>query len=93
MPLYSLQENLSFGQRALGLNFVQTVRGDVQAIKAPSSYDEDWFGFLLFSGMPSSLRYQERNLYLDNTQSETKTIKTIVSIGKVPKRSNIFEVM
>lgn len=61
---------------------VYTTRGDVQALKTPNAYDQDWLGAFLFSSLPTTLRYQERNLYLDNTQSETKTIKTTLSWGK-----------
>ena len=60
---------------------IYTTRGDVQALKTPNAFDQDWFGAMIFSGLPTTLRYQERNLYLDNTQSETKTIKTTLSWG------------
>ena len=76
-----VQVESTFGQRSLGMNFLYTTRGDVQAMDAPMSYDKDWMGTLLFSVFPSTMRYQERNLYLDNSQSETRTIKTTLSFG------------
>ena len=57
-------------------------RGDAQSIKAPASFNEDLFGSLLFSVLPSTLRFHERNLMLDNANSETKVIKTLLSISK-----------
>lgn len=63
------------------MSMVVTERGDVQALKSPKPYNQDWFGYLLFSALPSTLRYHETNLILDQTRSETKTIKTTFSLG------------
>jgi len=83
-PITLLEKPLTiettFGHKALGLNMIWTERGDAQSIKAPASFNEDWFGSLIFSVLPSTLRFHERNLILDNTQSETKVIRTILSI-------------
>ena len=63
------------------MNLVWTERGDVQALKAPNAYTQDWFGYLLFSALPSTLRYHESNLHLDQSKSETKIIKTSFTLG------------
>lgn len=48
----------------------------------PASFNEDWFGMALFYVLPSTVRYHECNLILDNTISDTKTIKSSFSFGK-----------
>uniref|UniRef100_A0A0P6FDP9 Copper-zinc cu-zn superoxide dismutase n=1 Tax=Daphnia magna TaxID=35525 RepID=A0A0P6FDP9_9CRUS len=75
-----LQTETPFGGQALGLNMLLTERGDVQALRAPNAYNQDWFGYLLFSALPSTLRYHETNLFLDQAKSETKIIKSSFSI-------------
>jgi hypothetical protein len=64
------------------MSLVVTERGDIQALKSPKAYNQDWFGYLLFNVLPSTLRYHETNLFLDQTKSETKTIKSTFSLGK-----------
>lgn len=73
------------------MNFLYNLRGDVQALKAPLSYDKDWLGSFLFSLFPSTMRFQERNFFLNNAQSETKTIKTTLSFGSLLTRSMRME--
>ena len=69
------------GESAFGLNFLRTVRGDLEAIRTPLAYSNDWFGALVFYMLPSTLKYRESNLYLDNAKSETQAIKTFWSFG------------
>ncbi|EFX76382.1 hypothetical protein DAPPUDRAFT_213992 [Daphnia pulex] len=76
-----LQSETTYGEKSLGMSLVVTERGDVQAMKSPKAYNQDWFGYLLFSALPSTLRYHETNLFLDQTKSETKTIKTTFSLA------------
>ena len=62
---------------------IWTERGDVQAMENPKAYNQDWLGYLIFSALPSTLRYHESNLHLDNTLSETKIIKTSFTLSKL----------
>lgn len=70
-----------FGESAFGLNFIRSVRGDLEAIRTPLAYSKDWFGALVFYMLPSTLKYRESNLYLDNANSETQNIKTFWSFA------------
>lgn len=63
------------------MNLLWTERADVQALKIPDAYSQDWFGYLLFSAFPSTLRYRESNLYLNQKSSETRVIKTAIAIS------------
>ncbi|KAI9565712.1 vitellogenin fused with superoxide dismutase [Daphnia sinensis] len=75
------ENKVIFGEKHLGMNFVFVERGERLAVVQPSVYSKDWFGTLAFAAMPSTLRQREWSLYLDNASSETKAIKTIISIS------------
>ena len=51
------------------------------AFKSSQAYAEDFFGTFVFSAMPFSVRHVNYSLFLDNTQSQTKAIKTFLSFG------------
>lgn len=80
MNLY-LQEKSVFGEKSLGLNFIFTQIGDEHAINSAIPYTEDFFGLLTFLSLPSTIRHHEQSLILDNSNSETKSIKTFLSFG------------
>lgn len=52
----------------------------------PWAYNKDWFGILAFWSIPTTVRQREWSLYLDGASSETKTIKTLWSLGKIGKK-------
>jgi hypothetical protein len=70
-----------YGERTVGMKWVVTQTGDLQFFKSPMAYNKDWFGTLAFAAMPTTLRHSEYNLYLDNSNSETKAIKTYFSFA------------
>jgi len=76
-----IQTETIYGEKSLGMSLVVSERGDIQALKSPKAYNQDWFGYLLFNVIPSTLRYHETNLILDQTKSETKIIKSIFSLA------------
>ncbi|XP_057372284.1 vitellogenin-like [Daphnia carinata] len=75
------ENKITFGEKQLGMNFVFVERGETLALAQPFVYSKDWFGTLAFAASPSTLRQREWSLYLDNASSETKAIKTIISIS------------
>ena len=83
------ENKVTFGEKHLGMDFVFVERGERLAVVQPSVYSKDWFGTLAFAAMPSTIRQREWSLYLDNASSETKAIKTIISISS--KSDSKFE--
>ena len=49
----------------------------------PWTYSKDWFGTLAFWSLPATIRQREWSLWLDNSSSQTKTIKTFWAWGNL----------
>lgn len=76
------EDRYTFGEQTFGLNFLWNQKGDARALNQPWPYNDDWLGTLAFQGLPTTLRVLEQNLILDNTRSETKSIKTFFGLSK-----------
>ena len=83
--------------RTLGLNLIVAERGDVQALKTPLTYSNDWFGSVAFYALPSTLRFREVAVILDIASSESKVVKSWISVAvkssesiKSDNRENLF---
>lgn len=65
------------------MNLYYVERSDALAQYQPFAYNQDFFGFFLFSQLPYTLRQREVNFYFDVASSETKAIKTYFSFCKL----------
>nr|QJE49262.1 vitellogenin [Diaphanosoma celebensis] len=67
--------------RPLGLNLNYVERGDIGTEWTPFVFTNDWFGNVLFSFVPSTLRYRDVDVYLDVSGSSSKVLNTYWSFS------------
>ena len=88
-----VQDEYKFGDDMVGLNLRMIQRDDVGSRKKSPAYSQDWFGSFLFYAAPSTLRFRECILCLDNTKSDTDIITTSISFSRLHFKINEISIL